>query len=275
MNKQLRCGRFAFDLSRPLIMGIVNVTPDSFSDGGRFLARDAAIEHAIGLREQGADILDIGGESTRPGAEDVSVDEELSRVVPIVEALVAGNLPVSIDTQKRAVMRAAVAAGACLINDVNALQAEGAMDLAAGGDVGICLMHRQGTARTMQMEPHYEDVVAEVKAFLLARAQAAMAAGIDRSRIVLDPGYGFGKNRAHNVALINGLPLLAASGFPILVGLSRKSLLGHFTGRAPEDRLAASVAAAIIAVQKGAAIVRVHDVAATKDALAVLTALEN
>jgi dihydropteroate synthase len=189
MNSQLRCGSHIFDLSRPLIIGIVNVTPDSFSDGGRFLASDTAIEHAFKLREQGADILDVGGESTRPGAEDVSVEEELSRVIPVVEALVASNLPVSIDTQKPAVMQAAVAAGACLINDVNALQADGAIEVAARSDAGICLMHRQGTAKTMQVEPHYDDVVAEVKAFLLARAQAAMAAGIDRSRIVLDPGY--------------------------------------------------------------------------------------
>lgn len=275
MQKILRCGRYEFDLSRPLIMGIVNVTPDSFSDGGKFLAREAAIAHALCLHGQGADLLDVGGESTRPGADDVSVEEELSRVLPVVEAMVARNFPVSIDTQKPLVMQAAVAAGACLINDVNALQADGAMAVAAASDVGICLMHRQGTARTMQIDPHYDDVVAEVKAFLLARANAAVAAGIARTRIILDPGFGFGKTRAHNVTLINALPELAAAGFPILAGLSRKSLLGQFTGQLPEERLAASVAAAIIAVQKGAAIIRVHDVAATKDALTVLGALEN
>ena len=275
MQKILRCGRYEFDLSRPLIMGIVNVTPDSFSDGGEFLARKAAIAHALCLHGQGADLLDVGGESTRPGADDVSVEEELSRVLPVVEAMVARNFPVSIDTQKPLVMQAAVAAGACLINDVNALQADGAMAVAAASDVGICLMHRQGTARTMQIDPHYDDVVAEVKAFLLARANAAVAAGIARTRIILDPGFGFGKTRAHNVTLINALPELAAAGFPILAGLSRKSLLGQFTGQLPEERLAASVAAAIIAVQKGAAIIRVHDVAATKDALTVLGALEN
>ena len=275
MQKILRCGRYEFDLSRPLIMGIVNVTPDSFSDGGKFLAREAAIAHALCLHGQGADLLDVGGESTRPGADDVSVEEELSRVLPVVEAMVARNFPVSIDTQKPLVMQAAVAAGACLINDVNALQADGAMAVAAASDVGICLMHRQGTARTMQIDPHYDDVVAEVKAFLLARANAAVAAGIDRSRIILDPGFGFGKTRAHNVTLVKALPELVAAGFPILAGLSRKSLLGQFTGRLPEERLAASVAAAIIAVQKGAAIIRVHDVAATKDALTVLGALEN
>ena len=275
MQKILRCGRYEFDLSRPLIMGIVNVTPDSFSDGGKFLAREAAIAHALCLHGQGADLLDVGGESTRPGADDVSVEEELSRVLPVVEAMVARNFPVSIDTQKPLVMQAAVAAGACLINDVNALQADGAMAVAAASDVGICLMHRQGTARTMQIDPHYDDVVAEVKAFLLTRANAAVAAGIARTRIILDPGFGFGKTRAHNVTLVNALSELAAAGFPILAGLSRKSLLGQFTGRLPEERLAASVVAAIIAVQKGAAIVRVHDVAATKDALTVLGALEN
>ena len=275
MQKILRCGRYEFDLSRPLIMGIVNVTPDSFSDGGKFLAREAAIAHALCLHGQGADLLDVGGESTRPGADDVSVEEELSRVLPVVEAMVARNFPVSIDTQKPLVMQAAVAAGACLINDVNALQADGAMAVAAASDVGICLMHRQGTARTMQIDPHYDDVVAEVKAFLLARANAAVAADIARTRIILDPGFGFGKTRAHNVTLVNALSELAAAGFPILAGLSRKSLLGQFTGQLPEERLAASVAAAIIAVQKGAAIVRVHDVAATKDALTVLGALEN
>ena len=275
MQKILRCGRYEFDLSRPLIMGIVNVTPDSFSDGGEFLARKAAIAHALCLHGQGADLLDVGGESTRPGADDVSVEEELSRVLPVVEAMVARNFPVSIDTQKPLVMQAAVAAGACLINDVNALQADGAMAVAAASDVGICLMHRQGTARTMQIDPHYDDVVAEVKAFLLTRANAAVAAGIARTRIILDPGFGFGKTRAHNVTLVNALSELAAAGFPILAGLSRKSLLGQFTGQLPEERLAASVAAAIIAVQKGAAIIRVHDVAATKDALTVLGALEN
>ena len=275
MQKILRCGRYEFDLSRPLIMGIVNVTPDSFSDGGKFLAREAAIAHALCLHGQGADLLDVGGESTRPGADDVSVEEELSRVLPVVEAMVARNFPVSIDTQKPLVMQAAVAAGACLINDVNALQADGAMAVAAASDVGICLMHRQGTARTMQIDPHYDDVVAEVKAFLLARANAAVAADIARTRIILDPGFGFGKTRAHNVTLVNALSELAAAGFPILAGLSRKSLLGQFIGQLPEERLAASVAAAIIAVQKGAAIIRVHDVAATKDALTVLGALEN
>jgi dihydropteroate synthase len=271
----LRAGKFSFELARPLIMGIVNVTPDSFSDGGQFLTSHAAIDHALRLHEQGAGLLDVGGESTRPGADDVTVEEEMRRVLPVVEALAKRELPVSIDTQKPAVMAAAVAAGACLINDVNAFQAEGALAVAVRSNVGICIMHRLGSAKTMQIDPHYDDVVAEVKAFLLDRARVAMDAGVDRTRIVLDPGFGFGKTRAHNVKLVNALPELAATGFPILAGLSRKSLLGQFTGRAPEERVAASVAAAIIAVQKGAAIVRVHDVAATKDALMVIDSLKD
>lgn len=273
-KRTVHCGGVIFDLSRPLIMGIVNVTPDSFSDGGKFLSAERAIAHALRLKGEGADILDVGGESTRPGGEEISAEEELRRVLPVVAGLVKRGLPVSIDTQKTAIMKQALAAGACMINDVNALLADGALDVAAASDAGICFMHRQGTAKTMQLNPHYDDVVAEVKAFLLGRAEAAMAAGIARSRIVLDPGFGFGKNRAHNVRLLNSLPELAAAGFPILAGLSRKSLLGDFTGRLPEERVAASVAAAIIAVQKGAAVVRVHDVAATKDALTVLSALE-
>ncbi|MES2354923.1 MAG: dihydropteroate synthase [Pseudomonadota bacterium] len=254
-------------------MGIINVTPDSFSDGGEFLSHRTAIEHGLKLVEEGADILDVGGESTRPGAEDISVDEELRRVMPVVEALVARNLPVSVDTQKTRVMEEALAAGACMINDVNAMQAEGALEVIAASAVAICLMHRQGTSKTMQLAPHYDDVVQEVRAFLLSRAQAAVIAGIPHSRIVLDPGFGFGKTQTHNIELINGLREFSATGFPILVGLSRKRMLGELTGRSSKDRLAASLTAAIIAVQNGAAIVRVHDVAATKDALTVLIAL--
>jgi dihydropteroate synthase len=269
----LRAGKFSWSFDRPLIMGIVNVTPDSFSDGGKFFARNAAIEHALKLAEEGADILDVGGESSRPGAEDVPVDEELRRVLPLIETLVSRNLPVSIDTQKTLVMKEAIDAGACIINDVNALQAEGALEVAADTDVAVCLMHRQGTAKSMQLNPYYDDVVREVKVFLLSRAAAAVSAGIDRSRVVLDPGFGFGKTRAHNITLINALPEFAAAGFPILAGLSRKRILRDLTGRPVEECLAASLAAAIIAVQKGAVIVRVHDVAATKDALAVINAL--
>jgi dihydropteroate synthase len=270
----LRAGKFYFPFDRPLIMGIVNVTPDSFSDGGKFFTSESAVEHALKLMEEGADILDVGGESTRPGAKEISVEEELRRVLPVVEALAARGLPVSIDTQKPLVIKEALAAEACMINDVNALQAEGGMELAATSEAAICFMHRQGTAQTMQSAPYYDDVVAEVKTFLLARAEAALLAGIDRSRIILDPGFGFGKTQAHNIRLINALPAFAAMGYPILAGLSRKRMLGEITGRAPEERLAASVAAAIIAVQKGATIVRVHDVAATRDALAVIGALE-
>ncbi len=273
MTGILRCGAFAFALDRPLIMGVVNVTPDSFSDGGKFFAGERAIEHALKLREEGADIVDVGGESTRPGAEEIPLNEELRRVLPVVEALAGKGLAVSIDTQKPAVMKAAVASGACLINDVNALQAAGAMAAAAATDAAVCLMHRQGTALTMQRDPHYDDVVGEIKSFLLARAAAAMTAGIDRSRIVLDPGFGFGKTRAHNLTLLKALPRLAAAGFPLLAGLSRKTTLSQLTGRPPQECLAASVAAAIIAVQNGAAIVRVHDVAATRDALTVINAL--
>ncbi len=255
-------------------MGIVNVTPDSFSDAGKFLGFEHALAHALRLRDEGADILDVGGESTRPGAEDVSADEELRRVLPLIERLAGEGLAVSIDTQKTQVMREAVLAGACMVNDVNALQALGALEAVAKTAAAVCLMHRQGNAKTMQHDPRYDDVVSEVKAFLLSRAEAAVAAGIDRSRIVLDPGFGFGKTRTHNVSLVNALPELAVAGFPILVGLSRKSLLGHFTGRPVDQRLAGSVAAAIIAVQKGATIVRVHDVSATRDALTVINAIE-
>jgi len=269
----VHAGKFSFTLNRPLIMGIVNVTPDSFSDGGEFLSHNAAIAHALQLAEEGADILDVGGESTRPGAEDISVEEELRRVMPVVEALVAKNLPVSVDTQKPQVMKEVLAVGACMINDVNALQADGALEAIVASAAAICLMHRQGTSKTMQLAPQYDDVVKEVKTFLLSRADAAMAAGIPHSRIVLDPGFGFGKTLTHNIALINGLPEFFAAGFPILAGLSRKRMLGELTGRSPKDRLAASLTAAIIAVQNGAAIVRVHDVAATKDALTILSAV--
>jgi len=269
----LHAGKFSFSFERPLIMGIVNITPDSFSDGGKFFTTTVAIEHACRLMEQGADILDIGGESTRPGADDVSVTEELHRVIPAIEALVSKGFPVSIDTQKTEVMREALAAGACMINDVNALQSDGAIDVVVASQAAICLMHRQGAAKVMQLNPHYDDVVAEVKAFLLARADVAMTAGIQRSRIVLDPGFGFGKTQYHNIALVKSLPAFTALEFPVLAGLSRKRLLGELTGRPPEERGAASIAAAIIAVQKGAAIVRVHDVMATRDALTIAEAL--
>jgi dihydropteroate synthase len=269
----LTCGRYTLPLRRPLIMGIVNVTPDSFSDGGRFLDPTAAIEHAAHLVEEGTDILDIGGESTRPGAERVSADEELARVLPVLRALRDLPVPVSVDTLKPEVMRAVLGEGASMINDVNALRAPGALEAVRGSSCGLCLMHMQGEPHTMQASPHYDDVVAEVRAFLAQRVAACEAAGIARERLVIDPGFGFGKSGRHNLALLRGLGALRDVGVPVLAGLSRKSTLGTITGRGSEDRLAASLAAALLAVERGAAIVRVHDVAATRDALLVLRAV--
>lgn len=273
MNRFLRCGGFTLDLSRPLVMGVVNVTPDSFSDGGRYLSAQAAIDHARRLVEEGVDLLDIGGESSRPGAEPVPVEEELRRVMPVLEAVVALGVPVSVDTMKPQVMRAAIGVGAAMVNDILALRAPGALEAVAGSDVAVCLMHMQGEPRTMQVNPTYGDVVREVRDFLAERVAAAEAAGIERSRIVVDPGFGFGKDRSHNLALFRNLPVFAALGVPVLVGLSRKSVLGRLTGRDVNERLAASLAAAVLAVERGAHIVRVHDVAATRDALAVLAAV--
>jgi dihydropteroate synthase len=255
-------------------MGIVNVTPDSFSDGGRYFTGERALAHARSLLVAGADIVDIGGESTRPGAAAVTEAEELDRVLPLVEALARDGAPVSVDTMKPAVMRAAIAAGACMINDVRALRAPGAMEAVAATGAAVCLMHMQGEPRTMQAEPRYDDVVAEVREFLLARAAACEAAGIARERIVLDPGFGFGKTVEHNLQLLRGLPALATAGYPLLAGLSRKSTLGKLTGRDVGDRMAASLAAALAAVARGAAIVRVHDVRETVDALKVWWAVE-
>lgn len=265
----LRCRDFQFDLTRPLVMGIVNVTPDSFSDGGRHASVDAAIAHAQQLVADGADILDIGGESTRPGAGTVSEQQELDRVLPLIEGLQGIPVPISIDTCKTGVMRAALAAGASLVNDVNALQAEGALEVLAGSDAAVCLMHKQGEPQNMQQQPHYVDVVAEVHAFLRERIALLQAAGVPGDRIVVDPGFGFGKTLAHNLALLRGLSGFAALGVPLLAGLSRKSMLGTITGRDVGERLAASVAAALLAVQRGAAIVRVHDVRETVDALKI------
>ncbi|TVQ39798.1 MAG: dihydropteroate synthase [Wenzhouxiangella sp.] len=262
---------------RPLVMGIVNVTPDSFSDGGRYWRPDDAVAHALELAGQGADILDIGGESTRPGADPVPVDEEIERVVRVIESL-AGSLavPISIDTSKPQVMQAAVAAGAAMINDVNGLRAAGALEAAAGLGVPVCIMHMKGQPRTMQVKPRYEDVVAEVSAFLNDRVKAALQAGIRREHIVVDPGFGFGKALAHNLKLLADQEALLDLGWPLLVGLSRKSMLGAVTGRErTEDRLAASLAAALLSAQRGAAILRVHDVAPTVDALKVLSAVSD
>jgi dihydropteroate synthase len=250
-------------------MGIVNVTPNSFSDGGRYFDRARAIEHGLRLHEEGADLVDLGGESTRPGADPVPLDEELARVMPVLEALVAKDIAVSIDTVKPEVMRAAIAAGCRVVNDVNALRAPGAAEAVARGDAGLCIMHMQGTPATMQQAPHYDDVVGEVSSFLLARAAALEGAGVARERIVLDPGFGFGKTLEHNRTLFRALPQLAALGYPLLVGVSRKKMIGDFTGRAVEDRVAGSVAAAVLAAQNGACVVRVHDVRETIDALEV------
>jgi dihydropteroate synthase len=254
-------------------MGVVNVTPDSFSDGGRFLEPKAAIHHANALIEEGADILDVGAESSRPGARAISAEEELSRLMPVLEGLRDCPVPVSVDSVKPEVMRAALASGASMINDITALRSAGALETAAASDAAVCLVHMQGEPRTMQLEPCYRDVVAEVAAFLSARVAAAEGAGVARERIVVDPGFGFGKTAAHNFELLRNLDRIAALGVPVLAGWSRKSTLGAITGRDADGRLAASLAAALLAVERGARIVRVHDVAATRDALEVLAAL--
>ena len=269
-----RCGAFAFDLSRPLVMGVLNVTPDSFSDGGRFADREQALSHARRMRDDGADIVDIGGESSRPGAESVAEGVELSRVLPLVEALAAEGIPVGVDTRKPAVMQAAIAAGAAMINDIAALREPGAIEACAQGGVGVCLMHMQREPRTMQAAPAYADVVSEVRDFLLARARVCIDAGIARERIAIDPGFGFGKTLAYNLALLRALGTLAATDYPVVAGLSRKASLGEITGRSVDERMPASLAAALSAVARGAAIVRVHDVRATVDALKVWSAVE-
>ncbi len=270
----LHCGKYRLVLDRPLIMGVVNVTPDSFSDGGHFLQAQAAVDHARRLIDEGADLLDVGGESTRPGAAPVALDEERRRVLPVIEALAGAGVPLSVDTQKPELMREAVAAGAALINDVNGFEAPGALEAVAGSDCAICIMHRQGDPRTMQKAPQYSDVVAEVDAWLRQRAAAAVQAGIARERIVLDPGFGFGKTLEHNLALLRGLKVLAAAGYPVLAGLSRKSMIGALTGGPVGERMAGSVAAALLAAQRGAAILRVHDVAATRDVLKIWQAVK-
>ena len=275
MTKTLRCGRFELALDRPLVMGVVNVTPDSFYDGGRHAEPAVAIAHARRLAAEGADLLDVGGESSRPGAAPVAAEAELARILPVLDGIADLDLPVSVDTTKPEVMRAALAHGAAMINDITALAAPGALEAVAASDAGVCLMHMQGSPRTMQADPVYADVTAEVRDFLAARAAACVTGGVARDRIVVDPGFGFGKTVGHNLALLARLGEIAALGFPVLAGWSRKSSLGRITGRpAAEERLAGSVAAALIAVQRGARIVRVHDVAATRDALAVLAAVE-
>ncbi|UNK41383.1 dihydropteroate synthase [Luteimonas sp. S4-F44] len=272
---QLDCNGRVLRLDRPRVMGIVNVTPDSFSDGGAYATTEAAIAHGLRLAEAGADVLDIGGESTRPGADEVPLEEELRRVLPVVEALVAQTaLPISIDTSKPEVMRAAVEAGAGLINDVYGLRREGALETAAALGVPVVLMHMLGEPRGMQDAPEYDDVVAEVHRFLAERIFAAEMAGIERRRIVIDPGFGFGKTTAHNLALLAQLARLGELGVPVLAGLSRKRSIGELTGReVAAERVAGSVAAHLIAAQNGARLLRVHDVAATVDALQVWQAV--
>ncbi len=270
----LRCADKALDLSRPVVMGVLNVTPDSFSDGGRFASLDAALEQGLRMAAEGAALIDVGGESTRPGAQSVSTEEELRRILPVIEQLRrATTAVISVDTSKPEVMRAAAAAGAGFINDVRALRAPGALEAAARSGCGICLMHMQGEPRTMQAAPQYQDVVAEVRAFLAGRIGACRSAGIDAARLSVDPGFGFGKNLEHNLTLLRHLPELVADGPPVLVGLSRKSTVGKLTGREPGERLYGSVALAVIAALKGARIIRAHDVAATVDALKVAAAV--
>jgi dihydropteroate synthase len=254
-------------------MGVLNVTPDSFSDGGLYASVDSAVSRGRALIAEGADILDIGGESTRPGAEPVALDEERRRVLPVIEALASCGRPLSIDTRKPELMREAIAAGASMVNDVGALESQGALEAVAGTSAAVCLMHKQGDPQTMQQNPHYVDVVTDVREYLSARIQAARRAGIAPGRIVVDPGFGFGKTEAHNIALLRNLRSLAELGAPVLAGLSRKAMLGRITGKPPHERVHASVAAALFAAGQGATIVRVHDVTATCDALAVWLAL--
>jgi dihydropteroate synthase len=271
---RLQCGRHLLDLDGPVVMGVLNVTPDSFSDGGRFFDLPAALAQAERLAEEGAAIIDVGGESTRPGAAPVTVEEELRRVVPVVERL-AGSLvvPVSVDTRTPAVMREVLAAGASMINDVTALRAAGALEAVAASGAAVCLMHMQGEPQTMQNEPHYANVLGEVREFLRERVAACVAAGIARTRLVIDPGFGFGKTLEHNLELLRGLPTLAAGGLPVLAGLSRKRMIGALTGRGEGDRLAGSVALAVMAALNGASIVRAHDVRETVDALRIVAAI--
>lgn len=270
----LTCGRFDLDLSRPHIMAIINLTPDSFSGDGLGSSLERALVQAQLALDDGADMLDVGGESSRPGAVPVSEQEEIDRIMPLLERLVEWPVPVSVDTVKPGVMRAALAAGADLINDINAFRADGALAAVQSGRAALCVMHMRGQPRTMQAAPHYDDVNAEVGGFLQDRVNALVAAGVAAGRIVLDPGFGFGKTLEHNLALLRSLDRLTEMGYPVLAGLSRKSMLGQLTGRPVSERCTASVAAALLAVQAGARIVRVHDVAATRDALAVWEAVQ-
>ncbi|GMV01758.1 MAG: dihydropteroate synthase [Burkholderiaceae bacterium] len=272
--RRLGCGRFSLALDRPLVMGVVNVTPDSFSDDGRHGTVEAAIAHAHRLIADGADLIDIGGESTRPGATPVAPDEEIARVAPVLDALRDCGVPLSVDTRHPTTMRAAIEHGADMINDIAALRAPGAIDAVHGSSCAVCLMHMQGEPATMQQAPVYDEVVSEVEHFLGERIAALLAAGVARERIVVDPGIGFGKTLRHNLLLLGALDELVAAGQPVLVGVSRKSMLGELTGRPAGQRLAGSLAAMLAAVARGAAIVRVHDVAESRDALRVWMAID-
>lgn len=273
--KQIRCGDYRLDLVRPLVMGIVNLTPDSFSGDGLANDTDAAIAHARRQFEAGADLLDIGAESSRPGALPTPEDEELRRLLPVLREIATWGVPVSVDTYKPAVMRAALEAGASMINDITGMASPAALAAVAGSQCAVCVMHMQGEPGTMQQAPAYTDVVGEVSAWLAAAVERCGAAGIARERIVVDPGFGFGKTLDHNLALFRALTAEVWGSLPLLVGVSRKSMLGQITGRPVAARQAASIAAALVAAQKGAAIIRVHDVAETRDALAVLAAIED
>lgn len=269
----LRCADRELDLATPVVMGVLNITPDSFSDGGHFVDHPAAFARALRMLEEGATIIDVGGESTRPGALPVSAEEELQRVIPVVRSLVAGGALVSIDTSKPEVIRAALEAGAQIVNDVYALRRPGALEAAARGAAAVCVMHMQGEPRSMQQAPRYDDVVREVAGFLAERVAACESAGIARDRLLVDPGFGFGKTVAHNLELLRNLNEIAPPGLPILAGLSRKSMLATLTGRPVEARLAGSLALAFAALEGGARIIRCHDVAETCDVVKVWTAL--
>lgn len=270
----LRCGSHTLDLSRPVVMGVLNVTPDSFSDGGRFKHLDRAIAHALQMTEEGAAIIDVGGESTRPGADAVDDEEEIRRVIPIVEALAKRiSLPISVDTGKATVISAALQAGASLINDVRALREPGAFDAATRSNAAICVMHMQGEPRSMQHEPHYGDVVMEVRAFLQERVDACLRAGVARDRLLVDPGIGFGKRLEHNLALLASIPAFVELGVPVLIGVSRKSMFGTLLGRAVHERLSGGLAVAAAAALAGASVLRVHDVRETVDAVKTASAL--
>lgn len=270
-----QCGNRTLDLTRTQVMGVLNVTPDSFSDGGRFIGQDAAIAHAEAMVEAGAALIDIGGESTRPGAAEVSVQQELDRVLPVVEAL-AGRIDavLSVDTSTPEVMREIARRGAHLINDVRALSRPGALEAAAQSGLPVCLMHMQGQPGTMQLSPEYDDVVAEVERYLAERLLICEAAGLSRQQLMVDPGFGFGKTLGHNLALLNALERFGAFDCPVLVGMSRKSMIGDVLGKPVDQRLFGSIAVAVTAALKGAAIVRVHDVAQTVDAIAMTNAVQ-